>query len=56
MRYVFESVNGTATDTNQKARLLSISDRNSNTLTLNYSATCGNQLCSVRHPVLHPTR
>ncbi|RJP66679.1 MAG: hypothetical protein C4535_13035 [Comamonadaceae bacterium] len=47
MRYVFESVNGTATDTNQKARLLSISDRNNNTLNLSYSAACGNQLCTV---------
>lgn len=47
MKYVFESVNGTATDTSQKARLLSISDKNNNTLTLAYSATCGNNLCTV---------
>jgi uncharacterized protein RhaS with RHS repeats len=47
MKYLFESVNGTATDTSQKARLLSISDKNNNTLTLAYSATCGNNLCTV---------
>ena len=47
MKYVFESVNGSATDTSQKSRLLSISDKNNNTLTLAYSATCGNNLCSV---------
>ena len=47
MKYVFESVNGTATDTSQKARLLSISDKNNNTLTLAYNATCGNNLCTV---------
>jgi RHS repeat-associated protein len=47
MKYVFESVNGTAADTLQKARLLSISDKNNNTLTLAYSATCGNNLCTV---------
>ncbi|TXT25034.1 MAG: RHS repeat-associated core domain-containing protein [Rhodocyclaceae bacterium] len=47
MKYVFESVNGTATDTSQKSRLLSISDKNNNTLTLAYSANCGNNLCTV---------
>jgi RHS repeat-associated protein len=47
MKYVFESVNGTATDTSQKARLLSISDKNNNTLTLDYTAACGNNLCTV---------
>jgi len=47
MKYLFESVNGTATDTSQKSRLLSISDKNNNTLTLAYSATCGNNLCTV---------
>ncbi|OQW85829.1 MAG: hypothetical protein BWK72_20215, partial [Rhodoferax ferrireducens] len=47
MKYVFESVNGTATDTSQKARLLSITDKNNNTLTLAYAASCGNNLCTV---------
>ncbi|MBS3934720.1 MAG: RHS repeat protein, partial [Sulfuritalea sp.] len=47
MAYVFESVNATATDTQQKARLLSIADRNGNGLTLAYNASCGHQLCSV---------
>lgn len=47
MKYLFESVNGTATDTSQKSRLLSISDKNNNTLTLAYSANCGNNLCTV---------
>ncbi|MCL5060921.1 MAG: DUF6531 domain-containing protein [Candidatus Thermoplasmatota archaeon] len=47
MQYVFESVDATATDTQQKSRLLSITDRNGNALTLAYSATCGNNLCSV---------
>lgn len=47
MKYVFESVNAGATDTGLKSRLLSITDRNGNTLTLAYSAGCGNNLCSV---------
>ena len=47
MQYVFESVDATATDTQQKSRLLSITDRNGNALTLAYSAACGNNLCSV---------
>jgi RHS repeat-associated protein len=47
MKYVFESVNGTASDTSQKSRLLSISDKNNNTLTLAYNANCGNNLCTV---------
>lgn len=47
MRYVFENISGTATDTAQKARLLSISDKNNNTLTLAYSGACSNNLCSV---------
>ncbi|MEW6415383.1 MAG: DUF6531 domain-containing protein, partial [Pseudomonadota bacterium] len=47
MQYVFESVDATATATQQKSRLLSITDRNGNALTLAYSAACGNNLCSV---------
>ena len=47
MVYVFESVNAGTTDTGLAARLLSIADRNGNTLTLAYNATCGNNLCSV---------
>jgi RHS repeat-associated protein len=47
MQYVFESVDASVTDTQQKSRLLSITDRNGNALTLAYSATCGNNLCSV---------
>ena len=42
--YIFESIAGTV---GQKARLTSITDRNNNTLTLSYSSTCGNNLCSV---------
>ncbi|UCV03337.1 RHS repeat-associated core domain-containing protein [Dechloromonas denitrificans] len=38
LTYVFEAINGTATNTNQKARLLSVTDRNGNTLTLSYAA------------------
>lgn len=45
MVYRFENVPGTVGG--QKARLLSIQDRNGNTLTLNYSAACGNNLCGV---------
>ncbi|MBU1223621.1 MAG: type IV secretion protein Rhs [Gammaproteobacteria bacterium] len=41
MQYVFESVNATATDTSQKSRLLSIADKNGNTLTLSYTAATG---------------
>ncbi|OJY55786.1 MAG: hypothetical protein BGP19_12065 [Thiobacillus sp. 0-1251] len=41
MVYVFESVNATATDTQQKARLLSITDRNGNVLTLSYAPITG---------------
>jgi RHS repeat-associated protein len=41
MVYVFESVNATATDTQQKARLLSITDRNGNAMTLSYAAIAG---------------
>ncbi|MHB1077177.1 RHS repeat-associated core domain-containing protein [Thiobacillus sp.] len=41
MQYVFESVNATATDTQQKARLLSITDRSGNTLTLSYAPITG---------------
>lgn len=37
--YVFESLNGTSTNTNQKARLLSISDRSGNVLTVTYPTT-----------------
>lgn len=44
LTYTFESVNATAADTGQKARLLSIKDRNSNTLTLSYG---GNSLLST---------
>jgi len=50
MVYVFESVNASATDTGQKARLLSITDRNGNTLTLSYApiAGCtGTHVCKV---------
>jgi len=47
MKYVFENVNASATDSQQKSRLLSITDRNGNALTLSYSASCGNNLCSV---------
>jgi hypothetical protein len=43
MKYLFESVTATATDSGQKARLLSITDRNGNTITLTYSAACGNK-------------
>lgn len=38
LTYVFESINGTSTNTNQKARLLSVTDRNGNALTLSYAA------------------
>ncbi|MGV8991376.1 MAG: RHS repeat-associated core domain-containing protein [Thiobacillus sp.] len=50
MQYVFESVNATATDTQQKSRLLSIADRNGNALTLSYApiAGCsGTYVCKV---------
>ena len=50
MQYVFESVNATATDTQQKARLLSITDRSGNALTLSYApiAGCtGTYVCKV---------
>lgn len=42
--YLFESLAGTS---GQTARLVAVQDRNSNTLTLNRNAGCGNQLCSV---------
>ncbi len=45
MTYTFESIAGTI---NQKARLLSVNDRNGNTLTLTYSAACNNNLCAVK--------
>ncbi|MCL2658846.1 MAG: DUF6531 domain-containing protein, partial [Betaproteobacteria bacterium] len=38
LTYRFESVNGTATNTNQKARLTAITDRNGNTITVSYAA------------------
>ena len=41
MKYEFESVNATDTDTSQKSRLLSIADKNGNTLTLSYTAATG---------------
>ncbi len=50
MRYVFESVNATATDTQQKSRLLSITDRNGNSLALSYtpiSGCTGTYVCKV---------
>ncbi|MBC7994368.1 MAG: type IV secretion protein Rhs, partial [Rhizobacter sp.] len=48
MVYRFESLAGT---TATRARLLSIQDRNGNTLTLGYSAACGQRLCTVTDPV-----
>jgi YD repeat-containing protein len=45
LRYSFESNAGTGSG--QKARLLSIKDRNLNTLTLAYNTGCGNFLCTV---------
>jgi RHS repeat-associated protein len=48
LTYVFESVAGTI---NQKARLTAIRDRNNNTLTLSYNASCANNLCSVTDPL-----
>lgn len=50
MQYEFESITATATDTQQKSRLLSITDRNANTLTLSYApiAGCsGTSVCKV---------
>jgi RHS repeat-associated protein len=47
MKYVFESVVAGATDTGVKARLLSITDRRGNTLSLSYGPACGNNLCTV---------
>ena len=44
LTYTFENVAGTL---GQKARLTRLQDRNGNTLTLAYSAGCGNRLCSV---------
>ena len=41
MKYVFESITATATDTSQKSRLQSITDKNSNTLALSYTAATG---------------
>lgn len=45
MKYLFES--SPSIDAGAKARLLSIEDRNGNTLTLAYGPTCGNNLCTV---------
>lgn len=45
LRYGFESNAGTTAG--QVARLLTIKDRNLNTLTLSYNTGCGNVLCSV---------
>ncbi|MDX1253449.1 MAG: type IV secretion protein Rhs [Gammaproteobacteria bacterium] len=39
LTYAFENINATATDTGQKARLLSIRDRNNNVLTLAYDGS-----------------
>lgn len=50
MVYVFENVNATATDTQQKARLVSITDRNGNALTLSYvpiTGCTGTYVCKV---------
>jgi RHS repeat-associated protein len=44
--YVFENISSGQTQT--LARLIQIMDRNSNRLTLSYTAACGNQLCQVR--------
>jgi len=41
MQYEFESVNATGTDTQQKSRLLSVTDRNGNALTLSYAPITG---------------
>ena len=41
----FESIAGTS---GQRARLVSVTDRNNNVLTLTYAAACGNNLCSVQ--------
>lgn len=41
MQYEFESVTATATDTQQKSRVLSIADRNGNALALSYTAATG---------------
>ena len=48
LTYLFESVTATATDTGQRARLLSITDRNANSITLTYT---GNNLTQVRDAV-----
>ncbi|AEF99541.1 RHS repeat-associated core domain-containing protein [Methylomonas methanica] len=45
LRYDFESNAGTTAG--QSARLLTIKDRNLNTLTLAYNSGCGNVLCTV---------
>ncbi|MHB1186972.1 RHS repeat-associated core domain-containing protein [Thiobacillus sp.] len=50
MQYVFESIDASATDTNQKSRLLSITDRNGNVLALSYtpiSGCTGTWVCKV---------
>ncbi|MES2354415.1 MAG: RHS repeat-associated core domain-containing protein [Pseudomonadota bacterium] len=54
LTYTFDAINGTLTDTHtdihKSARLLSIKDRNGNTLTLSYTATAtctGTWLCKV---------
>lgn len=44
MTYRFESLAGTPAT---RSRLLSIQDRNGNTLTLGYGASCGQRLCTV---------
>lgn len=41
MQYVFESVDATSTDTQQKSRLVSITDRSGNALTLSYAPIAG---------------
>ncbi|HNB42930.1 MAG TPA: RHS repeat-associated core domain-containing protein [Burkholderiaceae bacterium] len=41
MKYLFESVNGSASDSGLKARLLSITDRNGNALSLSYAPITG---------------
>ncbi|MCD6707750.1 MAG: DUF6531 domain-containing protein, partial [Thiobacillus sp.] len=41
MQYVFESINAGTSDTGLKARLLSVTDRNGNTLTLSYAPIAG---------------
>lgn len=47
LKYVFENVSPGASDSGLKSRLLFVSDRNGNRMSLHYDVACGGNLCKV---------